>query len=184
MRSAASAFGLGAGVSAQGVNARRFEDGSAIDDIATLNGIVASGRALMLDGLDDIGVADLGGPGGWYVPVRAKALYAGTQDIGEVLAAKAGLGVLPLAPFYVEGSSDPYILMAYLRDAGLLENAIERLAEFYAGEDVRYEPLGCPHRTRITMRRTMNSKTSSTMSMRTMTEAKTTMLSMRSLPIW
>ena len=144
VRSAASAFGLGAGVSAQGVNARRFEDGSAIDDIATLNGIVASGRALMLDGLDDIGVADLGGPGGWYVPVRAKALYAGTQDIGEVLAAKAGLGVLPLAPFYVEGSSDPYILMAYLRDAGLLENAIERLAEFYAGEDVRYEPLALP----------------------------------------
>ncbi len=141
---AATTFGLGAGVSAQGVNARRFADGTATDDIASLGGIVASGRALMLDGLDDIGVLGLGGPGGWYVPVRAKALYAGTEDIGEVLAEQAGLGVLPLAPFFVEGSSDPYILMSYLRDAALLESSLERLAAFYEGQDVRYEPLALP----------------------------------------
>ena len=51
IRSAVSAFGLGASVIAQSVLARRFGDGLAIDDAATLNGLVASGRALLLDGI-------------------------------------------------------------------------------------------------------------------------------------
>ncbi|CAN0593621.1 unnamed protein product, partial [Laminaria digitata] len=134
IRSAVSAFGLGASAIAQSVLARRFGDGVAIDDAATLNGLVASGRALLLDGLDDIGVLGLGGPGGWYVPVRAKALYDGPHDIGDALLAQAGLGALPLAPFYVEGSTDPYILLSYLRDAGVLENSIQRLEKFCAGQ--------------------------------------------------
>lgn len=40
IRSAVSAFGLGANVVAQSVLARRFADGLAIDDAATLNGLV------------------------------------------------------------------------------------------------------------------------------------------------
>jgi hypothetical protein len=76
-------------------------------------------------------VLGLGGPGGWYVPVRAKAIYEGTDDVGEVLAAQAGLAALPLATLYVEGSEDPYILLAYLRDANVLENCLKRLADFY-----------------------------------------------------
>lgn len=144
IRSAASAFGLGASVIAQSVLARRFSDGAAIDDAATLNGLVASGRALMLDGLDDIGLLGLGGPGGWYVPVRAKALYDGPHDIGDALASQAGLGGLPLAPFYVEGSSDPYVLFAYLRDASVLENSLLRLADFCDGQDVGFSGLALP----------------------------------------
>ena len=144
VRSAASTFGLGANAVAQSVLARRFEDGMAIDDTATLQGIVSSGRALVMDGLDDIGVLGLGGPGGWYVPVRAQALYEGPNDIGEELAARAGLGVLPLAPFYVEGSSDPYILISYLRDAGLLENSLERLARFYDEDMAGMTTLALP----------------------------------------
>lgn len=134
IRSAISAFGLGASMIAQSVLARRFSDGVAIDDVATLNGLVASGRALLLDGLDEIGVLGLGGPGGWYVPVRAKALYDGPHDIGDALVAQAGLGALPLAPFYVEGSTDPYILFSYLRDANVLENSLQRLANFCDGQ--------------------------------------------------
>jgi hypothetical protein len=88
IRAEASAFGLDATEIAQSVLARRFADGNAIDDAATLNGLVASGRALLHDGLDEIGVLGLGGPGGWYVPVRAKAIYEGTDDVGEVLAAQ------------------------------------------------------------------------------------------------
>jgi N-succinyldiaminopimelate aminotransferase len=130
IRSAVSAFGLGASVIAQSVLARRFGDGLAIDDAATLNGLVASGRALLLDGLDDIGVLGLGGPGGWYVPVRAKALYDGPHDICDALVSQAGLGALPLSPFYVEGSLDPYILLSYLRGASVLEHSLERLAQF------------------------------------------------------
>ena len=131
IRAEASAFGLDATEIAQSVLARRFADGNAIDDAATLNGLVASGRALLHDGLDEIGVLGLGGPGGWYVPVRAKAIYEGTDDVGEVLAAQAGLAALPLAQLYVEGSEDPYILLAYLRDANVLENCLKRLADFY-----------------------------------------------------
>ena len=133
IRSTVSAFGLGASVIAQSVLARRFGDGHAIDDAATLNGLVASGRALLLDGLDDIGVLGLGGSGGWYVPVRAKALYDGPHDICDALVSQAGLGALPLAPFYVEGSLDPYILLSYLRDASVLERSLERLAQFSEG---------------------------------------------------
>ena len=130
IRSAASAFGLGATTIAQSVLARRFQDGSAIDDAATLNGLVSSGRALLLDSLDDIGVLGLGWAGGWFVPIRVRALYEGPHNIGEVLASQAGLGALTLAPFYVEGSSDPYILLTYLRDAGILEASLARLASF------------------------------------------------------
>ena len=144
IRSAVSAFGLGASAIAQSVLARRFGDGVAIDDAATLNGLVASGRALLLDGLDDIGVLGLGGPGGWYVPVRAKALYDGPHDIGDALLAQAGLGALPLAPFYVEGSTDPYILLSYLRDAGVLENSIQRLEKFCAGQGDVMPTLALP----------------------------------------
>jgi len=135
IRSAATAFGLGATTIAQSVLARRFQDGIAIDDAATLNGLVSSGRALLLDGLDDIGVLGLGGSGGWYVPIRAKALYDGPHNIGEILAVQSGLGSLPLAPFYLEGSSDPYILFSYLRDASVLENGLERLADFYISQN-------------------------------------------------
>jgi len=144
IRSAVSAFGLGANVVAQSVLARRFADGLAIDDAATLNGLVASGRALLLDGLDDIGVLGLGGPGGWYVPVRAKALYDGPHDICEALIAQAGLGGLPLAPFYVEGSSDPYVLFPYLRDASLLEHSLERLTQFGEGQSDGRSTLALP----------------------------------------
>lgn len=137
IRSAVSAFGLGANVIAQSVLARRLGDGLAIDDAATLNGLVASGRALLLDGLDDIGVMGLGGPGGWYVPVRAKALYDGPHDICDALVSQAGLGALPLAPFYAEGSLDPYILFSYMRDAAVLEHSLERLAQFSESGAVR-----------------------------------------------
>lgn len=134
IRSAASAFGLHASVTAQSVLARRFADGAAIDDAATLNGMIASGRALLLDGLDDVGVLGLGGPGGWYVPVRAKALYDGPHDIGDALTSQAGIAALPLAPFYVEGAEDPYVLFAYLRDGHLLENSLRRLGAFSDSE--------------------------------------------------
>lgn len=144
IRSAVSAFGLGASVIAQSVLARRFSEGVAVDDVATLNGLVASGRALLLDGLDEIGVMGLGGPGGWYVPVRARALYDGPHDIGDALVSRAGLGALPLAPFYAEGSNDPYILFSYLRDGGVLENSLERLADFCAGQDGAMPTLALP----------------------------------------
>lgn len=144
IRSAASAFGLQASVIAQSVLARRFSDGAAIDDSATLNGIVASGRALLLDGLDDIGVLGLGGPGGWYVPVRAKALYDGPHDIGDALASQAGLAALPLAPFYVEGSDDPYVLFAYLRDGNLLEDGLQRLGELSENDATGLKSLALP----------------------------------------
>lgn len=144
IRSAASAFGLHASEIAQSVLARRFSDGTAIDDAATLNGMIASGRALLLDGLDDIGVLGLGGPGGWYVPVRAKALYDGPHDIGDALVSRAGLAALPLAPFYAEGSADPYVLFAYLRDGNLLENSLQRLSVFSDDEAVRLKNLALP----------------------------------------
>ncbi|MBO6782857.1 MAG: hypothetical protein JJ899_06240 [Alphaproteobacteria bacterium] len=142
--SVVSTFGLGAGAVAQTVLARRFADGTAIDDAAILQGLVSSGRALLRYGHAEIGVPGLGGPGGWYVPVRAHALYAGAEDIGVLLASKAHVGVLPLAPFYTEGSSDPYILMSYVRDAGLLEDALERLSAFYEAEAGGAEMLALP----------------------------------------
>ena len=144
IRSAVSAFGLGANVIAQSVLAQRFADGAAIDDAATLNGLITSGRALLIDGLDDMGILGLGGPGGWYVPVRAKALYDGPHDICEALVSEAGLGALPLAPFYVEGSVDPYVLFSYLRDASLLEHSLDRLAEFAEGPSGSVRLLALP----------------------------------------
>ncbi len=144
IRSAASAFGLHASEIAQSVLARRFSDGAAIDDAATLNGMIASGRALLLDGLDDIGVLGLGGPGGWYVPVRAKALYDGPHDIGDALVSQAGVAAMPLAPFYVEGSADPYVLFAYLRDGNLLESSLQRLSAFSDNETVGFKNLALP----------------------------------------
>ncbi len=121
-----------------------FPDGAAIDDAATLNRMIASGVPLSLDGLDDIGVLGLGGPGGWYVPVRAKAFYDGPHDIGDALVSQAGAAAMPLAPFYVEGSADPYVLFAYLRDGNLLESSLQRLSAFSDNETVGFKNLALP----------------------------------------
>lgn len=137
IRSAVSAFGLGANVITQSVLARRLGDGLAINDAAKLNRLPASERALLLDGLDDIGVMGLGGSRGWYVPVRAKALYDTPHDTCDALVSKAGLGALPLATFYAEGLLDLYILFSCIPDAAVLEPSLERLAQFSESGGVR-----------------------------------------------
>ncbi len=94
----------------------------------------AAAKARLVGGLESAGFAVLPASGTWFVTIdlAASGLPADDVAVSERLVREAGVASIPVSAFYAEAPERGYLRLCFTKQTGVLDQALERLAQYRA----------------------------------------------------
>jgi N-succinyldiaminopimelate aminotransferase len=91
-------------------------------------------RTQLIEGLQQAGYEVLPSAGTWFITVdlAASGLPPDDEEVAEKLIREAGVASIPVSAFYRDNARKGYLRLCFAKQKAVLDEALERLADFRA----------------------------------------------------